>query len=462
MVARWSEDDRDAPTTMPMTPRVRTLWPRWRPGVLVWALAALCVLGMVATAWLDHLVRQAGRPELVQLTAENATYVVLGLVSATAVGALVASRRPAHPVGWLLLAYGLLTVVAMAARGYVDYALLARPGALPAASAAVVLVYALDLSGASNPLLVLALLLTPTGSLPSPRWRWVARVLVAVAVLAALSGAFDPGSMEPPRQAVTSPLAVDVPAGPLGVVYTVGGGVFSVVFGLAIVAGVGSLVVRFRRARGVERQQLRWVALAAGLVPAAVLVAVAASLIGGPAADAVITYAIGTVLWLVPLALGAAVLRYRLYDLDRIISRTLAWGVLTVVLGGGYAGVVLGLGQLVGRSSSLAVAVATLTVAAVFQPARHRIQALVDRRFNRHRYDATRTIEAFSSRLRQHIDLDTLTGELLAVVDQTMQPRRVSLWLRPIIAPQRATSTASSPARQGTQPTRRQAEPERP
>jgi hypothetical protein len=125
------------------------------------------------------------------------------------------------------------------------------------------------------------------------------------------------------------------------------------------------------------------------------------------------------------------VLRYRLYDLDRIIGRTLGYGLLTVVLGGAYAGVVLGLGQLLGSSSSLGVAVATLAVAAVFQPARRRVQDLVDRRFDRRRYDAARTIQAFSGRLRQQIDLDTLTAELRNVVDQTMQPTWVSLWLRP-------------------------------
>jgi hypothetical protein len=125
------------------------------------------------------------------------------------------------------------------------------------------------------------------------------------------------------------------------------------------------------------------------------------------------------------------VLRYRLYDLDRIISRTVAYGLLTVLLGGGYAAVVLLLGRLLGRSSSLAVAGATLAVAAVFQPARRRVQQVVDRRFNRRRYDAARTIAAFSTRLRQQVDLDNLTGELLAVIEQTMQPIQASLWLRP-------------------------------
>jgi hypothetical protein len=135
---------------------------------------------------------------------------------------------------------------------------------------------------------------------------------------------------------------------------------------------------------------------------------------------------------LLPVATGAAILRYRLYDLDRIISRTLAYGLLTVLLGGGYAAVVLGLGQLLGgRQSSLVVAGATLAVAAVFQPARRRIQALVDRRFNRRRYDAVETIQAFSARLHRQVDLTTLTAELLAVADRTVEPTMVTLWLRP-------------------------------
>jgi hypothetical protein len=138
---------------------------------------------------------------------------------------------------------------------------------------------------------------------------------------------------------------------------------------------------------------------------------------------------LGTVF--LPLATGAAILRYRLYDLDRIVSRTLAYGLLTLLLGGGYAAVVLGLGRLVGHDSSLVVAAATLAVAAIFQPARRRLQAAVDRRFNRRRHDAGRIIERFGSHLRDQVDLDTLTAEVLAVAEQTMQPTRASLWLRP-------------------------------
>jgi hypothetical protein len=148
-------------------------------------------------------------------------------------------------------------------------------------------------------------------------------------------------------------------------------------------------------------------------------------------ATEVVTWAISVWVAGLPLAIGAAVLRYRLYDLDRIISRTLAYGLLTLLLGGGYAAVVLGLGQLLGRDSSLVVAAATLAVAGLFQPARRRVQQAVDRRFNRRRHDAAETIQAFSDRMRDQVDLDTLSAELLAVVEETMQPNQASLWLRP-------------------------------
>ena len=155
-----------------------------------------------------------------------------------------------------------------------------------------------------------------------------------------------------------------------------------------------------------------------------------------------VTWALSVWVAGLPVAIGAAVLRYRLYDLDRIVSRTLAYGLLTVLLGLGYAGIVLGLGRLLPQGSSLAVAAATLAVAAVFQPARRRIQQTVDRRFNRRRPDAGQTIAAFSARLRDQVDLDTLSAELLTVVDHTMQPTQASLWLRP----QALSTTVAGPA----------------
>ena len=396
--------------------------------MLGWTLWALTMLGIPVIVWLDHLLRQAGRAELTPLTADAVTYV-LGLVSAATVGGVLVGRRPHHPVGWLLLALGLSVVASGAATGYANYGLLVRPGALPGAVSAAayhnvgVLLVA--------PCLGFILLLTPTGSLPSPRWRWWAGVTAAAPLVAVLSSALLP--FEPPFRSVTNPLAVPALAGPLLVV----AGVALVVTGLTILVAAWSLVVRFRRARGVERQQLRWVALAAALTAVAVLGIVAAAATGiGTALD----WLLGACMALLPVAIGAAVLRYRLYDLDRIVSRTLAYGLLTVLLGGGYAGLVLVLGQLLGRSSSLAVAGATLAVAAAFRPARRRVQSAVDRRFDRRRFDAALTIAAFSARLRQQVDLDTLTAELLGVVDQTMQPTRASLWLRP--SPQRSSTTA--------------------
>ena len=187
-------------------------------------------------------------------------------------------------------------------------------------------------------------------------------------------------------------------------------------------------MVRFRRARGVERQQLRWLVLATGVVLALSAVVVAGVLSGAPVLAGLVGGLCPAVL---SGAIGAAVLRYRLYDLDRIISRTLAYGLLTVLLGGSYAVVVLGIGQWLASGSSLVVAGATLAVAAAFRPAQRRVQAAVDRRFNRRRYDGARTIEAFSARMRDHVDLDSLTGRLLGVVEQSMQPASVSLWLRP-------------------------------
>jgi hypothetical protein len=379
------------------------------------------MLGIPVIAWLDHLSRQAGRPDLAQLTLGAFVGPVLSLVSATTVGAVLASRRPGHPVGWLLLVLGLSLAWGGVAPAYAAYGLLARPGALPAAHA-VARNYSITVVTAQTAL-SFVLLLTPTGSLPSPRWRWWARVTTAAAAILLVALAVASGPLDPQYQVLGGPFDVRGQSGALLVVNQLALAFTT----LAVVAGAGSLVVRFRRATGVERLQLRWVAWAAAL---AVLGAVVA--LGGVAvaATAVVTWALSTCLAVLPLALGAAILRYRLYDLDHILSRTLTYGLLTLLLGGGYAVVVLGLGQLLGRDSSLVVAGATLAVAGVFQPARRRVQQVVDRRFNRRRHDTAQTIDAFGARLHQQIDLDTLSTELLAVVDQTMQPTRASLWLR--------------------------------
>jgi hypothetical protein len=379
------------------------------------------MLGIPVIAWLDHLSRQAGRPDLAQLTLGAFVGPVLSLVSATTVGAVLASRRPGHPVGWLLLVLGLSLAWGGVAPAYAAYGLLARPGALPAAHA-VARNYSITVVTAQTAL-SFVLLLTPTGSLPSPRWRWWARVTAAAVAILLVALAVASGPLDPQYQVLGGPFDVRGQSGALLVVNQLALAFTT----LAVVVGAGSLVVRFRHAQGVERQQLRWVAWAAGLAVLGAVVALGGVAVG---ATAVVTWALSTCLAVLPLALGAAILRYRLYDLDHILSRTLTYGLLTLLLGGGYAVVVLGLGQLLGRDSSLVVAGATLAVAGVFQPARRRVQQVVDRRFNRRRHDTAQTIDAFGARLHQQIDLNTLSTELLAVVDQTMQPTRASLWLR--------------------------------
>jgi hypothetical protein len=342
--------------------------------------------------------------------------------------ALVVSRQPRNPIGWLLVVIGYGVGVSAFASEYGFYAVVTAPGSLPAG---IPVLWFADivpfwLTFASVALL---LLLFPDGRLQSHAWRPVAWAALASITLSLASSALYPRNLGgDPR----------LPQNPTGIrgwekVDTLTALTALLFFALLLVCLV-AVGVRFRRARGVERQQLKWFAFGAA---ALVLTSIAfvPLLWGGLDALVLVGFALFTT------CVAVAMLRYRLYDIDRLINRTLVYGLLTVLLGGGYAGLVLGLGQLLGRDSSLAVAAATLAVAALFQPARRRIQDAVDRRFNRRRYDAARTIGAFSARLREQLDLDTLSVELLRVVDQTMQPTQVSLWLRP------AARGAMGPAR---------------
>jgi hypothetical protein len=406
---------------MALTQAARVTRPRWWPAGLAWALWGLTLAGLGGAFWFDHLLGQAGSAEVDRLTA-SAYPLVVAAVSAATVGAVVASRRHRHPVGWLLLATGLTMVADLVVGVYVRYGVVVRPGSLPGADYLAGVSFGIFLVWIS--LAGFVLLLTPTGSLPSPRWRWWARVAAAGPALELLGAAIDPQPLYPEHPEVGNPLAFST-LRPVQVAVAVAGGAVILV---SLVLAAVSLVLRYRRARGTERLQLRWLAFAAGLAAGLLGVAVVAGLGGS---DGVVLAALGAMVALLPLATGAAILRYRLYDLDRIVSRTLAYGLLTVLLALGYAAVVLGLGRLLPQGSSLAVAAATLAVAALFQPARRRVQRLVDRRFNRRRYDAARTIAAFSGRLREQVDLDTLTAELLAVTDRTVEPTTVSLWLRP-------------------------------
>ena len=413
---------------------------RWTAG-LAWALWLASLLCLAVVPWLDQLLRQAGRADLVQFTSDVAI-PVLAVVSSATVGAVVAARRPAHPVGWLLLGIALSLTATAATAQYFVYGLLVRPGALPAARYAVL--YQPATAFTALTLIGFVLLLTPTGSLPSPRWRWPARVMAATPAALVLVVTLAGGPVDPRYQAQGGPFDL---RGLDGVLVAVNRTALAVTV-VGLVAAAVSLVGRFRHARGVERLQLRWVALAAVLVGLGAVGVLFSLAVGGTGAGILSDVAFGCCLVVPPVATGAAVLRYRLYDLDRIFSRTLAYGLLTLLLGGGYAAVVLGLGQLLGRDSPLVVAGATLAVAALFQPARRRIQAAVDRRFNRRRHNTAERIAAFVDRLHQQIDLENLTGELLAVVDQTMQPTQVSLWLRP--PPPSSSDTAPSEARPTT------------
>jgi hypothetical protein len=389
--------------------------------MLAWMVWGLTVLGVAGTLWVDRLLRQAGRADLAALTA-SAVPLTVAALSAVTVGAVLAGRRPAHPVGWLLVGLGLSSTAHDLTYSYTRYGLVVRPGALPGAA---------YLAGLNNGLVVqwvacagFVLLLTPTGRLPSPRWRWWARIVAAAALLWLLGSIVDPAPLRPEYPEIGNPLGVPALSPALDLLIFA-----ALVVLVSLIVGAVSLLLRFRRARGVERLQLRWLIWGAVVASLALLVAIASLALSDDIT--LLNLALGVSAAMFPLATGAAILRYRLYDLDRIISRTVGYTLLTILLGLGYAAVVLGLGRLLPEGSSLVVATATLAVAAVFQPARRRIQDLVDRRFNRRRHDAGQTVAAFSARLRDELDLATLTGELLAVVDQTMQPTQASLWLRP-------------------------------
>jgi len=356
-----------------------------------------------------------------QQDATNQAILFVGFSAFMVVGALIVAHRPSNAIGWIFSAIALLAATGQLADQYARYAYVTRPGLLPGAILAA-------WYGSWPWFLVLALalvftpLLFPTGRLLSPRWQPVAWLAGAATAVFTAFTSFRTELEVAPGQVIANPIGVAAVGDPEQSL--VGPALLGLMVVLAA-AAFGSLMLRFRRSQREERQQLKWFTYAATLLPLAVL----SDVLPAPLGDLLLA----VLIVFLPAATGIAILRYRLYDIDRIISRTLAYGLLTVLLGGGYAGVVLGLGQLLGQDSPLVVAAATLALAAAFQPTRRRIQAVVDRRFNRRRYDAVRTIAAFSARLRQQVDLDTLAAELLGVVEQTMQPTSASLWLRPSV-----------------------------
>jgi hypothetical protein len=388
---------------------------------LGWFLFVLSVLLFVSA-----LVLNLRRPQYADLAFTTGELVLgVALLLFGWFGALIVSRQPSHPIGWILCAFGMIGGVGGFASEYAIYGLRSHLGTLPGAAALAWFaswVFALDLA-----LLTALLLLFPGGQPPSLRWRWV----LWLAVIGAAFTVVGALAMWPLRGiGLLQVSGGPEPVGVLGILYGVGFWVSLV----AVLAAITSLVVRFRRADGVERQQLKWVVYAVVVVVGCfILFMVAPNPIDLSELAADVVFAL--LITLIPVAMGVAILKYRLYDIDRLINRTLVYGLLTALLAGVYAAIVLVLGQLFGglgtEPPSWVVAGATLAVAALFQPARRRIQQAVDRRFNRRKYNAARTVEAFAVRLRSEIDLDSLSAELVAVVNNTMQPTAVSLWLRP-------------------------------
>ena len=381
---------------------------------VAWALLALWVVSVAALVTLSVANGSFQHDPLA-----NTVGLLLAFAAFMGVGTLIVANRPGNAIGWVFSAIALLAVLGALAEEYAGYAVRTRPGLLPGG------VLAGWFSGwAWYPTVALALVFTPLlfpdGRPPSPPWRLVGWLTVAATTLFVALAAVQP-TIE-----LDDGHTVDNPIGVAGIVDPEDS-VLNLVLGLLVVAAALSLVVRFRRSRGAERLQLKWFTYAGAVLPALLLGDLLPDALGNLLFTLGITFP--------PAAAGIAILRYRLYEIDRLINRTLVYGLLTALLAGVYAGLVLILGRLFGelggRPPSWAVAGATLAVAALFQPARRRIQAGVDRRFNRRRYDAARTVEAFSTRLRDQVDLTTLSAELLAVVDQTVQPTRTSLWLRP-------------------------------
>ncbi len=398
--------------------------PTYRLRVLADAIAALSASLLVGSAAVAYRTEPTGQQSpfalLLQLIDEGALPFVLGFGG---VGWLLARRLPRNAVGWCF-ALGGLTWAVGALNGALSEMALAGstdPSAWVRASA----VLGLFSWIISMPFSVqLPLLLLPDGRLLSHRWRPAVAMVAAGVVIGTLGFATIPGVIEgtDPGRHLVNPMGIEgLGRLPIVMAYTGAGLLLA-----AMLAGAVAVVLRFRRARGVERQQMRWVSLGGCCV---LLSPTAAFLPFGPdSVDGVV----GTLgIAAVPVCVGVAVLRYRLYDLGRLVSRTVSYAVLTGLLLGVYLVLVTTATRLLPGSSSLAVAASTLAAAALFQPLRRRVQTTVDHRFNRARYDADRTVETFSRRLREEVDLDAVRTDLLTVVHDTLQPATAGLWLRP-------------------------------
>ena len=397
---------------MTMQPRTRTLlaWALWL------ATFGCCAAGLLVTLAIS-------RPLTLAVLAEGAARALAFPLGYATVGLVLTRRRPANPIGWLYAAAGLLWSLGIPGDAWLGQ-LVSDHRPLPLAAQVTAVYGEFNWVPATILGVTLPALLVPDGRLRSRRWRPVAAAAVAAAVLALVGSVLAPARLE--DTSIANPFGL---AGPAGAVAAALAGAGTLLWMATMVASLACVVLRFRSSVGVERQQLRWVAAGA--------VAAVAGLLAGTAVPqrTVISSILYAMVLCIPLAVAVAVLRYRLWDLDRLVSRTVTYAVVTALLVVPYLLIVPAAGRLVQGAGSLAVAAATLAAAAAFAPLRRRVQGLVDRRFNRRRYDAARTVEAFAARLRDQVDLDALSAELLAVVDHTMQPVGASLWLRPQASP---------------------------
>jgi len=343
----------------------------------------------------------------------------LGFIVYAAVGGLIADRYPRNPVGWLFCVVG----VVFAAGDFVsDYAShTGNPGSTGLA------LFNTATGPSTLVILGLALMLFPTGRFLSPGWRRAAIALIALNAALSLVLLLEPGPLAD-TPAVVNPLGLEAAAGLLHTLSDLG----SIVVVAAVLIAVAAVIARFRAVHGLERQQLKWLVLA-GLVGlgllALLLVLDQLTNLETGTGQVVAGVILGAISTGPAVAAAVAILRYRLYDVDVVINRALVYGALTALLGATYLGLVLLVGLAVGKSG-FAVAVSTLAVAALFRPARARVQAAVDRRFYRRRYDAEQALAGFGARLRDQVELDALSRELSGVVDECLQPAHMSLWLR--------------------------------
>jgi hypothetical protein len=379
---------------------------------VAWSVCALTLAVIVCALVLDTLNR----------TDNQDAFFVVALVSCMAVGGLVAYRRPRNPIGWFFLASAACFALQSFALQYAIYGLQTDPGSLPAAA---VMAWVQTWIWAPGVMLLLSFLplYFPDGRLISPRWRWVVGAALFVSVVLTIQSALLPGDSR--GSGLVNPLGVEALEPVLALPDLI---MFAPYFAV-LFASAASLVVRFRRSAGVERQQIKWLAYTVSVIPAWFLLNPV--IVDNP----FVVGAIDAILFAgVPVSTGVAILRYRLYDIDVLINRTLVYGVLTMTLVGVYLGGVVSLQSVfqifTGQESQLAVVVSTLAIAALFQPLRRRIQDFIDRRFYRRRYDAVKTLEAFGAKLRDEVDLDQLTDDLAGVARETLQPAYVSLWLR--------------------------------